>query len=166
MASTKRARYRRGGLSVPQGVDSRRRSSVLPHVPSDLPQTLYTYVYIYIYIYMYIHIMCCREHWLLEIAALPRRLRLSRPHSKIVISPSRATLHPVSITRFPLTRFSPGSGLLRNPFFHRWRLRFSRVWVRKDGNLVTETGCKPPLLFIVSPLVRASNVRGLFGIIV
>ena len=28
-------------------------------------------------------------------------------------------LHPVSITRFPLTIFSPGSGLLRNPFFHR-----------------------------------------------
>ena len=26
------------------------------------------------------------------------------------------TLHPVSITRFPLTRFSPGSGLLSNPF--------------------------------------------------
>ena len=25
-------------------------------------------------------------------------------------------LHPVSITRFPLTRFSPGSGLLRNRF--------------------------------------------------
>ena len=26
-------------------------------------------------------------------------------------------LHPVSITRFPLSRFSPGAGLLRNPFF-------------------------------------------------
>ena len=25
-------------------------------------------------------------------------------------------IHPVSITRFPLTRFSPGSGLLSNPF--------------------------------------------------
>ena len=50
-------------------------------------------------------------------------------------------LHPVSITRFPLTRFSPGAGLLRNPFFHRQRLRFSRGWVRKDGNLLTETGC-------------------------
>ena len=29
-------------------------------------------------------------------------------------------LHPVSITRFPLTRFSPGAGLLRHPFVHRW----------------------------------------------
>ena len=28
-------------------------------------------------------------------------------------------LHPVSITRFPLRRFSPGAGLRRNPFFHR-----------------------------------------------
>ena len=28
----------------------------------------------------------------------------------------RSVVHPVSITRFPLTRFSPGSGLLRNRF--------------------------------------------------
>ena len=28
-------------------------------------------------------------------------------------------VHPVSITRFPLSRFSPGAGLLRNPFVHR-----------------------------------------------
>ena len=27
-------------------------------------------------------------------------------------------IHPVSI-RFPLRRFSPGAGLLRNPFVHR-----------------------------------------------
>ena len=27
-------------------------------------------------------------------------------------------LHPVSITRFPLSRFSPGAGLLRNPFVY------------------------------------------------
>ena len=27
-------------------------------------------------------------------------------------------LHPVSITRFPLSRFSPGAGLLRSPFFY------------------------------------------------
>ena len=29
-----------------------------------------------------------------------------------------ANLHPVSITRFSITRFSPGSGLLRNRFLH------------------------------------------------
>ena len=28
-------------------------------------------------------------------------------------------VHPVSITRFLLRRFSPGAGLLRNPFVHR-----------------------------------------------
>ena len=50
-------------------------------------------------------------------------------------------LHPVSITRFPLSRFSPGAGLLRNPLFILSTLRFSRGWVRKDGNLVMETGC-------------------------
>ena len=27
-------------------------------------------------------------------------------------------LHPVSITRFPLSRLSPGAGLLRNPFVY------------------------------------------------
>ena len=30
-----------------------------------------------------------------------------------------ARVHPVSITRFPLRRFLPGAGLLRNPFVHR-----------------------------------------------
>ena len=30
-----------------------------------------------------------------------------------------AALHPVSITRFSITRFSPGSGLLRNLSFYR-----------------------------------------------
>ena len=30
--------------------------------------------------------------------------------------------------------------MLRNCFFHRQWLRFSRGWVRKDGNLLTETG--------------------------
>ena len=50
-------------------------------------------------------------------------------------------VHPVSITRFPLRRFSPGAGLLRYVFCHREWLRFSRGWVQKDGNLLTETGC-------------------------
>ena len=34
------------------------------------------------------------------------------------MGPSDRRLHPVSITRFPLTRFSPGAGLLRNPFVY------------------------------------------------
>ena len=31
----------------------------------------------------------------------------------------RLMIHPVSITRFSLRRFSPGAGLLRNPLVHR-----------------------------------------------
>ena len=50
-------------------------------------------------------------------------------------------VHPVSITRFPLRRFSPGAGLLRYVFFIGSGLRFSRGWVRKEGDLLTETGC-------------------------
>ena len=34
----------------------------------------------------------------------------------IVIMMMMIDLHPVSITRFPLRRFSPGAGLLGNPF--------------------------------------------------
>ena len=52
-----------------------------------------------------------------------------------------STIHPVSITRFPLSRFSPGAGLLRYVFFTLSTVRLSRGWVRKDGNLVMETGC-------------------------
>ena len=32
--------------------------------------------------------------------------------------PLRPGIHPVSITRFPLSRFSPGAGLLRSPFVY------------------------------------------------
>ena len=40
------------------------------------------------------------------------------------IGSDRSAIHPVSITRFPLIIFSlrifsPGAGLLRNPFVHR-----------------------------------------------
>ena len=46
------------------------------------------------------------------------------PPSDISLALSQITqpwilVHPVSITRFPLTRFSPGAGLLRDPFVHR-----------------------------------------------
>ena len=80
-----------------------------------------TYRYIHIYIYV-------QHHFVAATLYAARNSIISK-------------LHPVSITRFPLTRLSPGSGLLRNRFLHWQRLRFSRVWVRKDGNLVTETGC-------------------------
>ena len=47
----------------------------------------------------------------------------------------------VAVTRLPLRRFSPGAGLLRYVFFTLSTLRFSRGWVRKEGNLLRETGC-------------------------
>ena len=59
---------------------------------------------IYIYIYIYIHILHIRLA--APRGALPERARGGR------------AVHPVSITRFPLSRFSPGAGLLRNPFFY------------------------------------------------
>ena len=52
---------------------------------------IYIYIYIYGYTYIYIHI-----------------------HTHLL-----GIVHPVSITRFPLRKFSPGAGLLRNPFVHR-----------------------------------------------
>ena len=51
-------------------------------------------------------------------------------------------IHPVSITRFPLRRCSPGAGLLKIHLFIGSGERFSRGWIRKDGNLLTETGCR------------------------
>ena len=60
--------------------------------------SLSLYIYIYIYIYMYV--------LLLQAALLPSGLpRIG------------GRLHPVSITRFPLRRLSPGAELLRYLFF-------------------------------------------------
>ena len=36
----------------------------------------------------------------------------------VIVMDIMTTIHPVSITRFPLRRFSPGADLLRNPFVH------------------------------------------------
>ena len=45
----------------------------------------------------------------------------------------RKRLHPVSITRFPPRRFSPGAGLLRNPFVHRpWRKIFQGLGPKRQ----------------------------------
>ena len=52
-------------------------------------------------IYIYIHVLYIHITW---------RLRARRANLKV---------HPVSITRFPLRKFSPGAGLLRNRFVHR-----------------------------------------------
>ena len=105
---------------------------------------IYTHVHIYIYIYIYIIIVVI----ITIITGTPRRelLHIFRPCAAPPGSPppvaaSGSCIHPVSITRFPLSRFSPGAGLLRNTFFTLSMLNSSRGWVRKDGNLVMETGC-------------------------
>ena len=84
---------------------------------------LYISLYIYIYVYIYIYELLCISNKIytsisiLRIKTIKQILRIladvpthARTHTHTL------TLHPVSITRFPLTRFSPGSGLLRNPW--------------------------------------------------
>ena len=70
---------------------------------------MYTYIYIYTHMYIYIYIYDRPQH-----AASPSFQRRAAMRYK-----DCEKIHPVSITRFPLTRFSPGSGLLRNMFVHR-----------------------------------------------
>ena len=98
----------------------------------------YSYYYyhycVYIYIYIYIHTYIWG-------GGLPPHRGSSEFRQTQDLPFAFMVLHPVSITRFPLRRFSPGAGLLRNPFFTLSTLIFSRGWVRKDGNLLTETGC-------------------------
>ena len=66
-------------------------------------------MYMY-YIYIYMYIQTANDE-----SVRRRALLRDEPHDGRALG----TLHPVSITRFPLTRFSPGAGLLRNPFVHR-----------------------------------------------
>ena len=68
---------------------------------------IYIYVYIYIYIYMYTN----------YIVPGPVGHREASWYIVAIFYPF--SLRPVSITRFPLRRFSPGAGLLRNRFVHR-----------------------------------------------
>ena len=62
---------------------------------------VYIYIYIYVYVCIYIYIY---------------KLQLTIVRDT---NYSLRILHPVSITRFPLRKFSPGAGLLRNLFVHR-----------------------------------------------
>ena len=70
------------------------------------------YIYIYMYTYIYIHIMGRARDTNLSGRALSQASGQSsgRPAGP-------GGLHPVSITRLPLRRFSPGAGLLSSLFF-------------------------------------------------
>ena len=82
---------------------------------------MYTYIHIYIYIYIYSPTIIQNEQKLglqkntLKFTPLAMYISNNKP---LVIYTS-GNIHPVSITRFPLRRFSPGARLLRNLFVHR-----------------------------------------------
>ena len=105
-------------------------------------------MYIYIYIYIYIGYTYNRSfvHCSYDGPGSKQEKGEGSFETHLIVEMrsgrSCARVHPVSMTRFPLSRFSPGAGLLRNPYFTLPTLRFSSGWVRKDGNLVTETGCR------------------------
>ena len=80
---------------------------------------------IYIYIYIYIKGSCLKRQLnincllRLKFVCYGRFPKFHRVFSGRDPGAFTCWLHPVSITRFPLRRFSPGAGLLRNPFVHR-----------------------------------------------
>ena len=91
---------------------------------------VYTILYIIIYVYMYISLYYIILYYIiysilvhldviLYAAIMSISLCVSRSKQVIllVLMAVVSRLHPVSITRFPLRRFSPGAGLLRYVFF-------------------------------------------------
>ena len=72
-------------------------------------------------------------------------------------------VHPVSITRFPLSRFSPGAGLLRNPFFYTINAKiFQGLGPKRRescyGDRVCNMPCGPAAVTATAP--SPSWVRG------
>ena len=131
---------------------------------------IYTYTYVHTYIYIYTHTyiyICTYIHMYIYIERdIHIDCRDARLDGNEHVQAVNAAAHPVSIARLPLRRFSPGAGLLKNPFVHRQWLRFSRGWVRKDGNLLSETGCTPapPASDVLStglPLVMDFPLQGI-----
>ena len=55
--------------------------------------------------------------------------------------PAQRVVHPVRIARFHVTRFSPRVGCPETLCFIGSGVRFSKVWVQKDENLITRIGC-------------------------
>ena len=75
---------------------------------------MYICIYIYIYIYTYIYIQMCTTVVSTD-SSPPWSNKPPQPTDRAWRS--APVVHPVSITRFPLSRFSPGAGLLRYVFF-------------------------------------------------
>ena len=77
----------------------------------DVCVCIYIHMITCIYIYIYIHIYMG--------GFTARRQQRPKCPPRRPAGLRQGGVHPVSITRFPLRRFSPGAGLLRNPFVHR-----------------------------------------------
>ena len=111
-------------MSVESAVDSskkgRRRGAVVALHPRGAGGDTYIYIYIYIFIYMYIYIYISLSLYIyiyIYISSLSASLSLSLYIYIYIYIYILYMLHPVSIARFPLARFSPGAGLLRYVFF-------------------------------------------------
>ena len=96
------------------------------HIHTCMCMCIYIYIYIYVCVHIYIYIYICiytlyrRICYIIYFVHQFRTDVRTRRRRRSWESRGRARTHPVSITRFPLTRFSPGSGLLRNRLFvHR-----------------------------------------------
>ena len=76
-------------------------------------------MYIYIYIYICVLVGFKAGAAAAALGRKPSGERSSCIAAHITRLLDASKIRPVSITRFSITRFSPGSGLLRNPFVHR-----------------------------------------------
>ena len=72
---------------------------------------IYIYIHIYIYIYTYVYTSLSLSLYIYIYIYIHNQF----PSGELPIG-GQISPHPVSITRFPLTRFSPGAGLLRYVF--------------------------------------------------
>ena len=79
---------------------------------------IYIYIYIYTYIQTYIYIYIHMYKGLQECGGAREDPHLVHQPGPYAALHQGHIVYPVSTTRFPLTRFSPGAGLLRNPFVY------------------------------------------------
>ena len=72
----------------------------------------------------------------------------------------------ITYTRSPSQDFRQGLGCSGAYLFIGSGVRLSRVWVRKDGNLLTETGCKRAFAAFFLVLLFLTYIFVLFFIII
>ena len=102
-----------------------------------------TYIYIYIYIYVHTytntHTNTNTNTYTYIYGWKPRRIAAAQQKP---VTGLKLRVHTRSPSQdSPSQDFRQGLGCSGTYFFIGSGVRFSRVWVRKDGNLLTETGC-------------------------